>query len=92
MAYSFYDTKGYIGPGPSITGWRDVKKLLEEYKDIPRPALEQLIEHGHTNMLPALAVECRNLSNKTKDQDIKNTLKALSGLAKRAQEVIILEH
>lgn len=92
MAYKFNDVNGFVADGPSINGLREVKQLMVEYKDWPRPALEQLLEHGHTDMLPALSVECKNLANKTNDKDIKSTLIKLAAAALKAKEVIIMEH
>jgi hypothetical protein len=92
MAYKLNDVDGFIADGPSINGLREVKALLAEYKDQPRPALEQLLEYGHTTMLPALSVECANLANKTNDVDIKHTLKSLAAAARNAKELLIMEH
>lgn len=90
MGYKFSDANGDSTHGPSINGLREVKDLMKEY-DNPRPALEQLLQHGHTNMLPALSMECRNLANKTNDKDIKHTLISLAAFARRADEIVILE-
>jgi hypothetical protein len=91
MPYTFSDASKREWPGPSINGLDEVKQLIAAYKDWPRPALDQLLTHGMTNMLPALSVECRNLANKTNDQNIKHTLVALAAIALQADEVVILE-
>lgn len=91
MAYKFNDANGYLAAGPSVNGLKEIKALMKEYDD-PRPALEQLLQHGHTTMLPALAVEIRNLANKTNDKSTKHTLNSIYALAKKASEVLILEH
>lgn len=91
MAYSFSDARGHLGAGPSVNGLRDIKQLIAEYKDWPRPALEQLIQYGHTSLLPALSMECNNLAKKTTDKEIKHSLTSLAALARKADEVIIME-
>jgi hypothetical protein len=92
MAYSYNDAEERQWAGPSINGLREIKQLLEAYKDWPRPALEQFLEHGYTNMLPALSVECTNLANKTTSEEIKHTLLHLASVALQADEIVILEH
>lgn len=91
MAYKFNDANGYLEAGPSVNGLKEIKALMKEYDD-PRPALAQLLQYGHTNMLPALAVEVRNLSNKTNDKSIKHTLGTIYRLSKKANEILVLEH
>lgn len=91
MPYTFRDASKNSYPGPSINGLVEMKQLLSAYKDYPRPALEQLLEHGMTNMLPALSMECRNLANKTNDENVKHTLISLAAIARKADEVVILE-
>lgn len=90
MPYKLNDANGYLGHGPTTTGFKLVKALNEEFKGT-RPALEQLIEHGHTNLLPALSSECNNLAKKTNNKDIKATLTKLAASARSAEEVLILE-
>lgn len=92
MAYTFSDASKREWPGPCVNGWREVKALLAEYKDWPRPALEQLMTHGHTNMLAALSVECNSLIKKTTNKDIIDTLTKLAAIARNADEVVFLEH
>jgi hypothetical protein len=89
MSYSFSDANKRTWHGPCINGWQQVINLLA--KEQPRPALQQLIDHGHTNMLPALSFECTNLATKTNDKDIQHTLFHLAAVAKQADEVVILE-
>lgn len=91
MGYKFNDANGYLEAGPSINGLKEIKDLATEYQ-ARRPALEQLIQHGHTDMLLALQVECRNLANKTNDKDVKHSLLRISALASKASEVLIMEH
>jgi hypothetical protein len=89
MGYSYSDANGYLDLGPSINGLRELKVLLKRTK--AHPAFDQFIEYGYTNMLSALAVECKNLAGQTEDKNIRYTLKHLSLIAKKADEVIILE-
>jgi hypothetical protein len=91
MAYSYSDASKQEWPGPSINGLRQVKKLAKEFQ-AKRPALAQLLQHGHTNMLPALSVECTNLALKTTDIHIKHTLVHLASIARKADEIVVLEH
>lgn len=90
MAYTYHDANGYLEPGPSINGWRELKALAVQSR-LALPALGQLLEHGYTNLLVALAIECRTLSAKTDNQDIKSTLSHLAGLTQKADEIIALE-
>ena len=89
MGYSYSDANGYLDLGPSISGLRELKVLLKRTKD--HPAFDQFLEYGYTNMLSALIVECKNLAGKTENKDIRYALKHLSGLAKKADAIIILE-
>jgi hypothetical protein len=88
MGYFYGDASGYLETGPSINGLRQVKILLKRTK--AHPAFDQFIEYGYTNMLTELAAECKNLASQTEDKDIRYTLKHLSGLAKKADEIIVL--
>lgn len=90
MAYTFSDADGKNWPGPSIHGWQQVINFLAIDK-VKRPALQQLIKFGHTNMLIALATECTNLAKAASTQDVKDTLTKLATLARKADEIIILE-
>jgi hypothetical protein len=89
MGYSYSDANGYLDTGPSINGLRELKILLKRTKT--HPAFDQFLEHGYTNMLSALVAECKDLASQTEDKNICYTLKHLSLLAKKADEVIILE-
>jgi hypothetical protein len=89
MGYSYSDANGYLEAGPSINGLRELKVLLKRTK--AHPAFDQFLEFGYTNMLSALTIECKELASQTEDKDIRYTLKHLSLLAKKADEIIILE-
>jgi len=91
MAYTYSDANGHLSPGPSINGLRELKALIVEQRGWKHPALSQLLEHGHTNMLPALSAECRYLIVKTDNYDIQSTLTHLASLCLRADEMIVLE-
>ena len=88
MGYSYSDANGYLDTGPSISGLSELKVLLKRTK--AHPAFDQFIEHGYTNMLSPLVAECKDLAGQTKNENIQYTLKHLSLLAKKADEIIIL--
>lgn len=90
MGYSYSDANGYLETGPSINGLRELKMLLKCTK--AHSAFDQFLEYGYTNMLSALAVECKDLASQTDNEDIRYTLNRLSLLVKKAEEIIILEH
>jgi hypothetical protein len=89
MGYSYIDANGYLDGGPSINGLRQLKMLLKRTE--AHPAFDQFIEYGYTNMLSALALECKVLAGQTKDKNIQFTLDHLSLLATKAEEIIALE-
>jgi hypothetical protein len=92
MPYTYSDANKQSVHGPSINGLREIKKLKGQFdKDRPMPALDELLEHGHTNKLIALVNECRNLAMKTEDASISGSLNALAQFARRANEIVILE-
>jgi hypothetical protein len=90
MGYSYSDANGYLDSGPSVNGLRELKMLLKCTKT--HPTFDQFVEFGYTNLLSALAVECKDLASQTDDENIRYTLKHLSLLSKKAKEVIILEN
>lgn len=84
MAYDWYDANGYLAPGPSIGGWRDVKPLLRGR------ASAELVETGATEALDALATEAAAALARTDDAEMIETLTALRDAARRADSVLIL--
>lgn len=92
MAYTLKDAKGKEWAGPSINGLKEIKQLMIDNSNIKRPALEQLLQHGHTPMLASLSQECRSLARLTTDVNLQGTLNSLAATARNADEVVIMEH
>lgn len=92
MGYTFSDaSQKTIGAGPSINGLRELKTILQQNQPENFPALSHLLVHGHTTKLTQLKIECRTLSQRTNNADVKSSLANIIKLADKADEMLILE-
>jgi hypothetical protein len=98
MAYDIYSEKGYVAPGPSIGGLRDLKKDLTSKKVLSasNPQLASLVTNGYSPAPIRLKTECMALMKKYKTMFPKGVLSTLSELSQAAAKcgtiVILHDH
>lgn len=93
MTYSYNDSAGYLGAGPSIGG---AKALFEELAKVSHlqtyPNLNHLLETGMCANTDSLRGEVLRLLKKIKDPDVKDTLQRLARAAAIAKGTITVTH
>lgn len=92
MSYAIYSEKGYIAPGPSIGGLRDLSNALTSKKINPvmYPQVSRLFQEGVANSPLRLRLECVALSKVVTQPDVKQTLIELGKAAAKAKTIVIL--
>lgn len=89
MGYTYSDANGYLDGGPSISGLKQIKKVLAMAQG-SFSSLQDLLNHGYTISLAALAEDCMRLSKLTRNKDVKCSLEHLAKLTGKAEEMIVL--
>jgi hypothetical protein len=92
MPYRVSDASRKSAAGPTISGLKDIKKLIAAHKtSLLTPAFDQFLLLGYTNMLQELIAECETLSKHTRDKNIKWSLSEFAAFARIADEIVVLE-
>lgn len=93
MSYSLCDENAkFVGDAPCINGLRELKEFVQDQGAEKFPAITQLFQHGYTNMLVQLGIECRNLGKRAVDnKDIRSSALSIGKAAVKAKELLVLE-
>jgi len=82
VAYSYADSKGFIGHGPSMGGATALlKELNKNANPALYPCLHELLTTGETNNPNGLQGEAMRLTKKIKDKDVRDTLLCMARAA-----------
>jgi hypothetical protein len=94
MTFDLYDSGGYAGPGPSITGLKDLKAALKQRPINPAvyPQMSRLLREGYSESPIRLKYEAMALQKQVNDPLVKHTLMNISKAAANAADIVIIHN